>query len=256
MEDPVSTNTQFATHGWVRIRGAFTADEAAAMRDVVWRALEAVGIRRDDPGTWCKERPDHLQHLKSDPVFRAVGSDRTLAAIDEVLCGQPWRQPSDWGAFFLVFPAARTWNVPDDGWHADAGYAGPLVPPKGVKVHAMFGDVEPRAGGMNIISGSHRLVHQWFVDHPPREGARGAALRKSVHGHPYLRDLCTPGEAAARIERFHARVEEIEGIPLQVLENTAAAGDVILMHPLLLHAPPTAHLGTAPRFLLNKDIYL
>ena len=46
--------------------------KAAAMRDVVWRALAAVGIHRDDPTTWRKERPDHLQHLKSDPVFRAV----------------------------------------------------------------------------------------------------------------------------------------------------------------------------------------
>jgi len=72
--------------------------------------------------------------------------------------------------------------------------------------------------------------------------------------HPYLRDLCTAGEAAARIERFHERVEEFDGIPLQVLENTASAGDVTLMHPLLLHAPPTTHLGSRPRFLLNKDI--
>ena len=120
----------------------------------------------------------------------------------------------------------------------------------------MFGDVEPRAGGMNIISGSHRLVHQWFVDHPPRPGARGAELRASLHRHPYMRDLCTPGDARARIGRFHERVEEVDGVPLQVVENTASAGDVILMHPLLLHAPPTTHLGSAPRFLLNKDIYL
>jgi len=70
-----------------------------------------------------------------------------------------------------------------------------------VKIHAVFGDVGPRSGGMNIISGSHRLVH------------------RSVG-------------------------------------NTATAGDVILMHPLLLHAPPTTHLGRTPRFLLNKDIYL
>jgi hypothetical protein len=247
---------QFEAHGWVRVSGAFSRDEASAMRDAVWRALEADGIRRDDPSTWRKERPDHLQHLKSDPVFRAVGSVRTLAAIDEVLGGQAWRRPSDWGAFFLVFPSARTWNVPDDGWHADADYLGYLSPPKGVKVHAMFADVAPRSGGMTIISGSHRLVHRWFVDHPARPGARGAQLRASLHRHPYLRDLCTPGEAAARIARFCDRAEELDGIPLQVLENTAAAGDVILMHPLLLHAPPTTHLGSTPRFLLNKDIYL
>jgi len=33
------------------------ADEAAAMRDVVWRALESAGIRKHDPTTWSKERP-------------------------------------------------------------------------------------------------------------------------------------------------------------------------------------------------------
>lgn len=226
------------------------------MREVVWRALAAVGIARDDLRTWTQERPHHLQHLKSDPACRAVGSTRTLEAIDAILGGQRWRVPPDWGAFFILFPATRPWNVPSDGWHVDADYTGPLLPPRGVKVHAMFGDVEPRAGGMAIISGSHRLVHQWFADHPPRAGARGAELRRSVHRHPYLRDLCAPGDAAARIERFHTRVEDVDGIPLQVLENTASAGDVILMHPLLLHAPPTTHLGRTPRFLLNKDIYL
>jgi len=246
----------FDTHGWVRVEGAFSAEDAAAMRRVVWRALEERGIRENDPSTWQTERPQHLQHLKADQAFQAVGSRRTLAAIDEVLRHRAWRRPSDWGAFFLVFPAARTWDVPGDTWHLDADYAGPLVPPKGVKVHAMFGDVAPRSGGMLILSGSHRLVHRWFSEHPPRPGARSAELRKSVLSHPYLRALCTPGDPADRIARFQERVEEIDGIPLQVRENTAAAGDVILMHPLLLHALPVSHLGTAPRFLLNKDIFL
>ena len=33
------------------------SQEAAAMRDVVWRALAAVSIQRDDPTTWRTERP-------------------------------------------------------------------------------------------------------------------------------------------------------------------------------------------------------
>ena len=60
---------------------------------------------------------------------------------------------------------------------------------------------------------------------------------------------CNP---EARIARFHKCVEEVYGIPLQVIENTASAGDVILMHSLLPHAgAPAAHQGTHPRFLLN-----
>ena len=97
----------------------------------------------------------------------------------------------------------------------------------------------------------------WHVDAdytgplaPPKGvGSPSIAIRTCETSAPPARPL--PAS-----KRFHERVEEIDGIPLQVLENTATAGDVILTHPLLLHAPPTTHLGGAPRFLLNKDIYL
>jgi hypothetical protein len=225
------------------------------MCDVIWDALAKNNIRRKDPSTWTKARPEHLQYLKSHPVFRAIGGARTMAAIDDVLEGEPWRRPDDWGAFFLQFPTGCEWGVPSSGWHLDGDYTGSLLPPCGVKVHAMLTNVRPRCGGVNILSGSHRLVHKWFSENPPPQGWRGAQLRKSLNQHSYLRDLCTAGDPAARIARFHEHVEEIDGIPLQVTENTASAGDVILMHSLLLHAAaPAAHMGTQPRFLVNQDI--
>ncbi|MBV9397511.1 MAG: hypothetical protein JO062_06010 [Bryobacterales bacterium] len=226
------------------------------MCDVIWGALAKAGIDRNDSSTWTKARPDHLQYLKSDPVFHAIGSARTISAIDGVLEGQSWERPRDWGAFFLQFPTGHKWDVPSSGWHLDGDYTGRLSPPCGVKVHAMLTDVGPHCGGMNIVSGSHRLVHRWFLENPPAPGARGVQLRKSLQRHPYLRDLFTAGDGGARIARFHERVEEVDGIPLQVAENTASAGDVIVMHSLLLHAPPAAHPGTHPRFLLNKDIHV
>ncbi len=117
----------------------------------------------------------------------------------------------------------------------------------------MLNDVGPRCGGVNILSGSHRLVHKWFSENVPAQGARAAQLRRSLERHPYLKALCTPGDTQGRIARFHERVEEVDGLPLQVIENTAAAGDVILMHTLLLHAAaPAAHLGAQPRFVLSK----
>ncbi|HTC44031.1 MAG TPA: phytanoyl-CoA dioxygenase family protein [Steroidobacteraceae bacterium] len=244
----------FRTHGWLRIPGAFSAQDAARMCDVIWQALAAEGIERANPATWTIARPEHLQHLKRDPVFRAVGSDRTLRAIDAVLEGQAWQVPKDWGAFFLQFPTRGEWDVASTTWHIDGDYTGALAPPCGVKVHAMLSDVEPRGGGMHVLSGSHRLVHQWFTAHPPAPQARGAQLRKSLQRHPYLRDLHTPGDPQARVARFHERIEQLDGIALQVIENTAVAGDVILMHVLLLHAPPVAHHGTQPRFLLNQGV--
>jgi hypothetical protein len=246
----------FATYGYVRVPDAFAVEEAERMRDVVWRELAKQGIERDNPNTWLNESPAHLQHLKGHPAFKAVGSDRTLAAIDDLLGAGRWREPPDWGAYFLLFPTFRPWTVPWKAWHIDHDYAAPLAPLSGLKVHAMFGDVAPRAGGMAILTGSHRLVAQHFADHPPSPGAKGAQVRRSLmRSYEYLRDLGADGEAEKRIARFFDRAEEVAGIPLQVAELTATAGEVILMHPLLLHTRPT-NAGSYPRFVLNKDLYL
>jgi len=245
----------FRVHGWMRVRSAFSVDEAAAMRAAAWRELAKVGIRQRDPSTWTKERPDHLQCVKDDPAFRAVASARLLEAIDAVLEGQAYERPKNCGALFLAFPSNQSWDVPSRGWHIDANYLSALAPPAGVRTHALFGDVAGRAGGTLIVSGSHRLVHQYFKDNPPPRGTRGAAFRKLLQGHPYLRGLHTEGEIDEHAARFIARAEDHGGISLQVVENTGAAGDVILLHPLVLHVA-TPNTGKAPRFLLSGGVDL
>ena len=237
----------------MRVRSAFTADQAAAMRAVVWRALAAVGISDCDRSTWTRERPEHLQPTRSDPAFQAVGSGRLLEAIDAVMAGRPYERPKNWGSPFLAFPSTQEWQVPSRGWHIDANYLSALSPPDGIRIHALFGDVAPRAGGTLIVSGSHRLVHKYLRDHPPPAGARGAEYRQWLQRHPYLRDQHSDGEAAVRHARFMERAEEHDGVPLQVVENAGAAGDVLLLHPLLLHVA-TSNNGDAPRFLLSGGI--
>jgi hypothetical protein len=87
IDDQTTVVEHFKTHDWMRVPAALAADEAAAMRDAVWRALEGIGIRRDRPSTWTPERPVHLKRLKKDPVFQAVKSERVRAAIESLLEG-------------------------------------------------------------------------------------------------------------------------------------------------------------------------
>jgi hypothetical protein len=92
---------------------------------------------------------------------------------------------------------------------------------------------------------SGRRLH-WTVvaplrrTHPRNVDRRCTPLRRHQH------QQCV---ASARTS-----MEMVDRIPLQVLENTASAGDLILMHSLLLHAVPAAHLGDQPRFLLSTSI--
>jgi hypothetical protein len=73
------TFEHFREHGWMRLRQAFDSHAAAAMREVAWASLAKAGVLRDEPSIWTVERPEKLQHLKDNPVFEAVGSERLLA---------------------------------------------------------------------------------------------------------------------------------------------------------------------------------
>jgi hypothetical protein len=163
----------FWRDGVVRVRGAFAVDDAAAMRDVVWRDLAHRGVNRHDPATWHQRAVDHLQHLKTEPAFRRIGAPRTLGAIADLVSGWP-TGPDDWGAFFLLFPARARWTVPWKAWHVDHQWTTPLDPLRELKVHSMFGDVAPRAGGMTVVAGSHRLVAAALRADPPPPGERAA----------------------------------------------------------------------------------
>ena len=225
------------------------------MRAAVWRVLQRSNIREHDPASWTAERPTHLQELKGDRAFAAAWGPRTREAIGRVLESAAYPEPRSWGGFFIAFPSAAEWNLPWSAWHADARYTSALAPPEGIRVHALLGDIAPRSGATLLLAGSHQLLHRWFRRHPPQPGARGVDHRRSLMGHPYIRDLHREGRADERVARFIERAEEHDGVELQVVENTGAAGDIVLVHPLLLHAA-SVNAGSAPRFLLSGAVDL
>lgn len=237
----------------MRLPRAFSAEAAEAMREVVWQGLAESGIERGDLATWAVERPVHLQKLRSHPAFREVASPMVLETIDALMEGRPCPPPNDWGSLFIAFPTGRPWRLPVGGWHIDAKYTSPLQPPRGVKTFALLGDVAPQGGGTLVVSGSHRLTHRWFMDNPPPPAARSADMRKLLMEHPYIRDLQTESDASERSARFMDAVEQSGDIPLQVVELVGLAGDVVLLHPLTMHAA-APNAGSAPRFMLSGGV--
>jgi hypothetical protein len=251
--DDDQTLEHFRERGWMRVRQAFSDDAAAAMREVVWNVLARRGIDRRDPATWTVERPEKLQGLKDHPAFLAVGSERLLGAIGDLLGTRAFERPRRWGAAFVAFPTSTAWGVSARGWHIDAHYQSPLWPPKSVQTFALFGDLPPRSGATQILAGAHRLIHRWFGDHPPPPGAPSPEMRRSLRRHPYISDLHAEGDREARIARFMDHEEAVEGVSLQVVEATGAAGDVILVHPLSLHVAAPNN-GKSPRFMLSGGV--
>ncbi|HEU4650365.1 MAG TPA: phytanoyl-CoA dioxygenase family protein [Croceibacterium sp.] len=242
----------FHEHGWMRVRGGISQATAAAMREAVWHLLAESGVKRNRLETWTAERPSHMQRLKRHAAFAWSPSDGLSEVIARLL-GRSYDPPEHWGAPFIAFPRDERWSIPAKGWHIDANYRSPLEPPRGVKTLALFGDVAPRAGATLVVAGSHRLVAKWFAEAPPPPEARSAELRRSLLAHPYIGDLHRPGDASARIARFLRREEHEDGLTLYVAELIGRAGDVFVMHPLVMHAA-APNSGAEPRFMVSGGV--
>lgn len=104
-----------------------------------------------------------------------------------------------------------------------------------------------------MLSGSHLFVHNGFAAQKPPPGMRNADMSRLLAAHPYIGELYRDGDAQARIARFMERTEELDGVPLRVVENLGSAGDVILAHPLVLHVAAPNN-SDRPRFLLSGGI--
>jgi hypothetical protein len=247
----------FAELGLVRIPRAFAVNEAAAMRDVVWRELQRRhGIDRADRTTWSPSRPSGLQAIKEHPVFAPIGGRDTRAAIDDLLGAGRWQVPRSWGFLLVSLPEPGEWTVPSRGWHIDSdpGFAGrPLF---GVRVYTFLSDVAPRAGATLAVLGSHLLIERFaaardrqrLLHEAPRDFRRDL-----LRSHAWLRDLTRDDVDGERGARFTGG-EVVDGVSLRVAELTGEAGDVILAHPWLLHAR-APHVARAPRMVRSKDLY-
>lgn len=122
-----------------------------------------------------------------------------------------------------------------------------------MKTLALLANVEPKGGGTQVLSGSHRLVHAWFQKHPPPATAKSGELRNLLRAHPYVDALLSPGETERRIAQFMRSTEDHEGVPLQVIELTGSPGDVILLHPLLMHAAAPNN-SDEPRLMISGGV--
>ncbi len=69
-----------------------------------------------------------------------------------------------------------------------------------------------------------------------------------------MRDLLSFDSAIDRKRRFMDNGAKVDGVEVRVVELTGDPGDVILMHPLMLHAA-SRNCAATPRIVLNTTVY-
>ncbi|MBI1199161.1 MAG: hypothetical protein GC203_14975 [Phenylobacterium sp.] len=245
MKDPRDVLTPslmetYARDGVVRLPGAVPARDAEAMAETIRRKL---ADRRDRSA-----RPSKLSSRSGE--FDAMASPAVRAALDVLLGG--WEEPDHWGLPLVSFHTGeKAWDVPHRHWHYDLGarpgdrnFARPFV---------ILAPLAPQGGGTGYVEGSHRLL-QAMVEAEGRALPSAQARGRLEARSPWFAALSSPGPDADRIARFMEDGAELDGVRVRVGEMTGDPGDVILMHPLTLHAP-TPNVLRAPRMVLTQFVY-
>ena len=222
---------QFVGDGFVRLEEAFPRALADECRDLLWRQVEAeTGAREDAPQTWT--RPVHRIAGRADAPFRrAATTDRLHGAFDQLAGPGAWVPRAGLGTFPIRFPHPD--DPGDASWHVEGSFAGP------------GGEVR-----LNVASRGRALL-LLFLFSEVTEADAPTKVRPGSH-RVAARLLAPYGDEGAEFFAF-AR----EAVPatdhLPTAYATGAPGDVVIVHPFLVHSAQLHH-GTRPRFMAQPPL--
>lgn len=221
----------FVEHGYVRLTGCFSRELAETWTR---ESLQRLFCDPQDVSTWPKgvARPPSSRRVPFDEI-----APRAWQAACDLVGGEGRvRQPCTWGDSFIInfglepewewappSPEVRPWHR----WHKDGDFFRHFLdsPEQGLLVVAIFSDLESRGGGTFIACDSVGLVTRYLAGHP--EGL-------------------LPGELPSAELVTQCR---------EFLEITGSIGDVLLLHPFMLHSK-SVNMLPKPRFLINPPVHL
>ncbi len=219
---------QFLTRGHIVIHDCFTRETA---ENLIALAFDRLGYDRSAPATWVKSRI-HMPAMHRFPMQEFA--PKAWAAACELLGGEERvRESVTMGDGFIVNfhdGADRPWQPPSaqsPGWHKDGDFFRHFLdsPEQGLLTLVLWSDIAPQGGGTFVACDSVPVVARFLAEHP--EGVVPG-------GFPFK-------ELAAQCRDF--------------LECTGRTGDIVLLHPYILHAS-SQNLSGKPRFLTNPPVAL
>jgi hypothetical protein len=230
----------YARDGVVRLPGAIPIHDIEAMAAALRCKLAARPQRA--------ARPSKLSSRTGE--FNAMASP-TVRAVLDILLGQ-WEEPAHWGLPLVSFHTGEAaWDVPCGHWHIDLGARPGNL--RLARIFAFLAPSRPGGGGTGYVAGSHRLFEALFEETHGALPSAQARQRLEARS-PWFAALSSRHEKGERIQCFMEMGGELDGVQVRVGEMLGEPGDVIVMHPLMLHAPTPNVLAT-PRMMLTQFVY-
>jgi hypothetical protein len=241
---------EFERRGVLRLRGFYPKADIDGMANRLWADLEnRHGMRRDRPESWTVASPARFYALKRSGAFDALGSPKLFDLADALLGAGAWEKPARWGGPLVTFPTPAP-SLPRPPWHLDIGGVERLSPLPTLRAFTFLESAPPHGGGTLYVAGSHGLAMD--IERAHGGPVRSAQVRDRLKAeHPWFASLLGAPTADLRaLINIEARVGPHS---VRLEEMTGAPGDLIIMHPAILHG--TAHNALdRPRIMLTEWI--
>ncbi|KIW49655.1 hypothetical protein PV05_11315 [Exophiala xenobiotica] len=241
----------FMEHGFLRIPGCFTREAAEEWTKDVWTRL---GFDPKDPETWTEERTNMPSHHS---VAIRDFAPKAYEAICEIVGGEDRiTEPSkSWRDAFIVNLGTKenqgqeTHPKELNGWHVDGDFFVHFLdsPEQGLLVIPLFTDILPNGGGTWVCSEGIGKIARYLYDHPQ------GVLPRMTPISPSGGETTTTENFENGLE-FYSRL--VQGCADESFhEMTGAVGDVILLHPLMVHSA-SKNGRRLPRIITNPPVSL
>jgi len=257
-QDRTTTGEQlreFEETGLLRLPAAISDEHTAAMRDRLWLELDRKHqIRRDVPETWRAGLVHGLQQPGKEGAFANMACPALVAALDALFAPEGWQRPARWGTPLVTFPSpGHRWRVPHQTWHLDvSGELGGQLKQAQVTVFAFLATLASHGGATIAVTGTHRLIHRLSGKTAKVRSRQGRDLLSRADS--WLKDLWSKEATESGMKRFMEEGAVVDGVPIKVVEITGNPGDVVIMHPCILHTLSMNCLDT-PRLALRQGIF-
>ncbi|RVX69688.1 hypothetical protein B0A52_06332 [Exophiala mesophila] len=216
----------FMTHGYVKIPGCFTKEASDEWTKDVWLRL---GMSPTDKSTWTRERINMPEHRRlAIPEF----SPKAWDAICDLVGGEErvTDKSKTWSDSFIVNLGTEENEGKEfkpkelDNWHVDGDFFTHFLdsPEQALLVIPLYTDIIPNGGGTWVCTEGPAKIGKWLYDHP-----QGVT--------PQMIPVPLPKpESEDHLAKFYATIQTCDDSSFH--EMTGEVGDVILLHPLMLHS--------------------
>jgi hypothetical protein len=229
----------FIDRGYCVVKSAFSKETAHACREWMWEKMERDhGVTKHNTPEWPVKLPiGECYGKEMGSPWADVYTKSLERAIDEI-CGENQTGEYGCGWWMITFPQQSEspdadWK-PTGSWHIDGQHYNhyPYCREIGCTPIMYFSDVHRNWGGTAVAEGSH---------------------------HHAARILRQKGLKGIQSNDMTAEIQS-SGVKFNIVELTGESGDVIMMHPLVVHARST-NLGPhgssdAVRFMCHPSVPL